>query len=51
VLNRRKDVERWLPAIRQALEKTTPVFGYFNSHYSGYAPGDVAILEELLGLR
>ncbi len=46
VLDRRKDIERWLPAIRKALEKS-PVLGYFNSHYSGYAPGDVGILQDL----
>ncbi|MBX7256188.1 MAG: DUF72 domain-containing protein [Candidatus Hydrogenedentes bacterium] len=51
VIDRRNDIARWVPAIKQILDKEIPVFGYFNSHYSGYAPGDVEILSELLGLR
>ena len=50
VIDRRNDIGRWVPAIKQILDNEIPVFGYFNSHYSGYAPGDVDILSELLGL-
>jgi len=51
VLDRRADLEEWVPAIQTMLERQVSVFGYVNSHYSGYAPGDVELLSELLGLR
>ena len=51
VLDRKADLEDWVPAIRKMVEKRVPVFGYVNSHYSGYAPGDVELLSGLLGLR
>lgn len=51
VIDRRNDIARWTPVIKQILDREIPVFGYVNSHYSGYAPGDVEILSELLGLR
>ena len=50
VIDRRADIKSWVPAIKQILDKQIPVWGYFNSHYSGFAPGDVDILSELLGL-
>ncbi|MCC6696325.1 MAG: DUF72 domain-containing protein [Candidatus Hydrogenedentes bacterium] len=50
VIDRRADIESWVPAIKQILDKQIPVWGYFNSHYSGFAPGDVDVLSELLGL-
>jgi uncharacterized protein YecE (DUF72 family) len=51
VIDRRKDLERWVPAIQMIIDKKLSVFGYVNSHYSGYAPGDVELLSELLGTR
>ncbi len=50
VYDRKADLENWVPIIRKTLENRTPVFGYINSHYSGYAPGDVELLTALLGL-
>lgn len=51
VIDRRKDLERWVPPIRMIVDKKLSVLGYVNSHYSGYAPGDVELLSELLGIR
>ncbi len=51
VIDRKRDLESWVPAIKAALDKQLPVFGYVNNHYSGHAPHDVALLEQLLGLE
>lgn len=48
IIDRRKDLERWLPPIKDLLALKTPVFGYFNNHYAGYAPDNVSLLLELL---
>jgi uncharacterized protein YecE (DUF72 family) len=50
VMDRRTDLEEWVPLIRKMLDQQVAVFGYVNSHYSGYAPGDVELLSGLLGL-
>ncbi len=49
VVDRRGDLEGWVPAIKAALDRQLSVFGYVNNHYSGHAPHDVAVLEEVLG--
>ena len=49
VIDRSRDLESWVPAIKAALDKQLPIFGYVNNHYSGHAPHDVALLEGLLG--
>ncbi len=51
VLDRRADLEQWVPVVQKLLALGKPVFGYVNSHYSGYAPGDVEALSGLFGLR
>lgn len=51
VLDRRADLEQWVPVVQKLVALGKPVFGYINSHYSGYAPGDVEALSDLLGLR
>ena len=48
-IDRSRDLESWVPAIKAALDKQLPIFGYVNNHYSGHAPHDVALLEGLLG--
>ncbi len=48
IIDRRPDLERWVPPIQRMLEARKPVFGYFNNHYSGYAPADVQLLIDVL---
>jgi uncharacterized protein YecE (DUF72 family) len=50
VIDRKPDLERWAPVMKSILGQRLNVFGYINSHYSGYAPGDVDTLYELLGI-
>lgn len=38
----------WLKSVRKALDRPMDVLGYVNSHYSGYAPGDVERFQRLL---
>ncbi|MCC6797269.1 MAG: DUF72 domain-containing protein [Candidatus Hydrogenedentes bacterium] len=49
VIDRKPDLARWAPVMKSILSQRLNVFGYINSHYSGYAPGDVDTLYELLG--
>ena len=51
VVERKRDLQGWVPAIQAALDKQLPVYGYVNNHYSGHAPHDVEVLEQLLGLE
>lgn len=48
VTPREKDLDRWLPHIKKALEINVPVLGYVNNHYSGYAPENVEYLQDNL---
>lgn len=50
VIDRKPDLLRWVPTIRSIMDTQKQVLGYINSHYSGYAPGDVDTLYALLGL-
>jgi uncharacterized protein YecE (DUF72 family) len=44
VVDRSKDLDRWVPHLRALIEKKTEVFGYVNNHYGGYAPADIDAL-------
>ena len=48
VLDREDDMRRWVPGIRGLLDMRVQVYGFVNSHYSGYAPGDAARFQRLL---
>lgn len=50
VVDRRNDLTAWTPMVKGLLGRQLDVYGYFNSHYSGYAPGDIDLLKELLGI-
>jgi len=41
IVDRTKDIERWIPPIRDLLDKQVDMFGYVNDHYAGYAPANV----------
>lgn len=48
VVEREKDLERWVPHIKGVLDKQIDVFGYVNNHYGGHAPDNVEQLKEML---
>jgi uncharacterized protein YecE (DUF72 family) len=41
IVDRRRDLGRWVPAVRALLARGIPVYGYFNNHYAGYAIGSI----------
>ncbi len=49
VVDRRPDLELWVPHLQELIERRFPVFGYVNNHYAGYAPETLAMLREMLG--
>lgn len=49
VVPREEDLAGWAPPIKDLLDRGVSVYGYVNNHYSGYAPADIAILQEQLG--
>jgi len=43
-----KELDKWVPKVNEAAEKTKKVYGYFNNHFHGYAPENcIQILEKL----
>ena len=45
ILDRSREMEEWVPAIRDLLTRNVTVFGYFNNHYAGHAPGSIGRFE------
>jgi hypothetical protein len=44
-----KELDEWVPKVKEAAEKTEKVYGYFNNHFHGYAPENCIQLLEKLG--
>ncbi len=49
IVDRRRDLGRWVPAIRSLLGRGATVYGYFNNHYAGYAIGSIGMFRDLWG--
>jgi uncharacterized protein YecE (DUF72 family) len=47
IVDRAAEMERWVDALAKILERNIEVFGYFNNHYAGHAPGSIALLREV----
>ncbi len=47
IIDREEEMEIWIPVVRQLLRKGIRVFGYFNNHYAGYAPGSVDLFRKV----
>lgn len=48
VIDRERDLQRWVPPIKQLLDRQIKVYGYVNNHYSGHAIADINSLEDAL---
>lgn len=48
ILNREAEMAEWMRVILQLLERRGRIFGYFNNHWQGHAPGSIELFEELL---
>jgi uncharacterized protein YecE (DUF72 family) len=46
IVDREKEMEQWVPVVEKLLGRAR-VFGYFNNHYGGYAPGSIALFYEI----
>ncbi len=46
--DRNKGLQEWAMKIRAFLDDSVEIFGYFSKFYSGYSPGDVRILLDML---
>jgi len=48
VIDRKAGLLQWVSGIKAALNKPIDVYAYANNHYSGYAPGDIDLFQELM---
>jgi uncharacterized protein YecE (DUF72 family) len=47
VMDRTREMERWIASIRELVDRGIDVFAYFNNHYAGFAPGSIQLFREL----
>ncbi len=47
IVDRTPEMERWVPALASLLARNIEVYGYFNNHYAGHAPGSIELLREV----
>jgi len=47
IVDREREMETWIPEIRKLLERRLRVYAYFNNHYAGFAPGSIALFQEV----
>ncbi len=47
----RKQLEPWIPKVKDAGQKVEKVLGYFNNHYHGYAVENCLQVLEMLGMQ
>jgi uncharacterized protein YecE (DUF72 family) len=49
LVDRKSEMEAWIPEIRRLLARRLTVYAYFNNHYAGFAPGSIALFREVWG--
>ena len=49
IVDRSRELGRWIPAIRALMQEGRSVVGYFNNHYAGYAIGSIRMFQDLWG--
>jgi uncharacterized protein YecE (DUF72 family) len=47
VVDRKREMGRWIPALRTLLAEERSIYGYFNNHYAGYAVGSIRMFREM----
>lgn len=48
IVDRKKELEEWVNACRNLLERKIRVFAFANNHYGGHAPDTLRLFEELM---
>jgi len=49
IIDRTRDMGRWIPNIRRIIEGGTTVYGYFNNHFAGYGVGSARLFRDAWG--
>jgi len=49
IIDRTRDMGRWVPNILTIVDGGTTVYGYFNNHYAGYAVDSIKLFKETWG--
>jgi uncharacterized protein YecE (DUF72 family) len=49
IVDRSRETREWVSVVRALLRREITVFGYFNNHYAGHAPGSLELFEEIWG--
>ncbi len=47
IVDRSEEMERWVPTLATLLERNIELYGYFNNHYAGHAPGSIELLRRI----
>lgn len=47
IVDRTAEMERWASTLAALLERDIELFGYFNNHYAGHAPGSIELLRRV----
>ncbi len=47
IIDRRREMEIWIPIIRKLLKRGIRILGFFNNHYAGFAPGSIKLFHEV----
>ena len=48
VVDRRPDLQEWVTPVRNWLQKSRVVYGFFNNHYAGHAPASLEMFQQML---
>ena len=47
VVDRTQATRTWVAVVRQLLARDLTVYGFYNNHYAGHAPGSIALFSEI----
>jgi uncharacterized protein YecE (DUF72 family) len=47
IVDRKAEMESWVPALKHLVPRTQITFAYFNNHYAGFGPGSAAIFAQM----
>lgn len=46
-MDREREMENWAPEIRKLPARRIRVYGYFNNHDAGFAPGSITLFHQV----
>ena len=49
VRDRSREMQSWVPAVRELASRLRDVFVFFNNHYAGHAPGSIELFRSVWG--